>query len=161
MDVLRVELSREAGDASHIGEHDRHQLTLPFQGTTRGQDLIGQVFGGVGFRLPVVNGGEFFQFSQFEATFKTEFAVRMYILAPLRTNRFDFLAAFFTELGPLWQVGLTLGTDHSKYSSFRLNFSAIMGRLLTSRGCVGMPINCLSESFHQEHRLPDFGGYTP
>jgi hypothetical protein len=66
--------------------------------------------------MPVVNGGELLQFSQFVAAFKTELAVKRYILAALRANRFDLLAAFFAELGPLREFGLTPGTDHSNSS---------------------------------------------
>ncbi len=100
VDVLRVELLRDGREPGHVGEHDRHQLALPFQGTARGQDLIGQVFGGVGFGLPVVNGGEFLRFSQFVAAFKTELAVRRYILAALRTNRFDLWPHSLQNLAP-------------------------------------------------------------
>ena len=39
--LLRVKPFRQGSEAGHVGEHHRHQLALPFQGTARGQDLIG------------------------------------------------------------------------------------------------------------------------
>ena len=41
VDFLRVELLGKGREPGHIGEHDRHQLALPFQGTAGGQDFIG------------------------------------------------------------------------------------------------------------------------
>ena len=56
VDVLRVQLLGHGRKPGHVGEHHRHQLALALQGPASGQNLVRQVFRGVGFRLPVVNG---------------------------------------------------------------------------------------------------------
>jgi hypothetical protein len=70
------------------------------------------MLGDVGFRLPAVNGGEFFWFSQFATAFQTELAVRRDAFAAFRTGRIDLSPAFLAELGPLRKVALTMRTMH-------------------------------------------------
>jgi hypothetical protein len=41
--LLRVELLGQGREASHIGKQDGNLAAFPFQGTTRVQDLLGQV----------------------------------------------------------------------------------------------------------------------
>jgi hypothetical protein len=44
---FRVELLGEIHRALHVGEEDRHLLALAFEGTARGQDLLGEVTGSI------------------------------------------------------------------------------------------------------------------
>ncbi len=51
MDLLGIELFGDRGEVGHIGEEDGDELALPFQGGARGEDLVGEVLGGIGGRL--------------------------------------------------------------------------------------------------------------
>jgi hypothetical protein len=43
MDLLGIEVLREAGESGHVGKQDGDLLALPFERTAGGQDLLGQM----------------------------------------------------------------------------------------------------------------------
>ena len=51
VDFFGVELLRDACEVCHVGEEDGDELALPFQGGAGGEDLVGEVLGGVGVRF--------------------------------------------------------------------------------------------------------------
>ena len=62
VDFLRVELLRHGCVIGHISEEHRHQFALSLNGAARRQDLISQMFGGVGLGLGEVDWGAYLQF---------------------------------------------------------------------------------------------------
>ncbi len=73
MDLFRVQLLREGGVGGHVGEEDSDDLALPFYRGAGGEDLVGQVLGGVGSGDGVVGerGGRR-ELGKFMTTFATE-----------------------------------------------------------------------------------------
>jgi hypothetical protein len=79
MNFFRVKPFGERGKARDIHEEDRHLLTFPFQGTTRGENFVGEVFGRICRRRS-----------------------KPRLFRRLAANR---LPALETELRPWWQLG--------------------------------------------------------
>ena len=48
--LLRIPVGQQLHRALEVGEEDRHLLTLALERRLRGQDLLGEVLGGVGVR---------------------------------------------------------------------------------------------------------------
>ena len=46
--LLRIALLGQLHRALHVGEENGHLLALALEGGARGEDLVGEVFGGVG-----------------------------------------------------------------------------------------------------------------
>jgi hypothetical protein len=73
VDFLRIKLLGKGGEVRHIGEQHGHQLPLTFDGAPVGQNLIGQMFRGVGLRFGVVYLTDFFRFFEVASAFTAKF----------------------------------------------------------------------------------------
>ena len=85
MDLLGVQLLGEGGEVGHIGEEDGDDLALPFEGGAGGEDLVGQVLGGVGGRLGGIYDKGFFPFLESISTLIAERRFRWQDITTLRT----------------------------------------------------------------------------
>jgi len=116
VDVFRVELLRDGREPGHVGEHDRHQLALPLDGAAGGQNLVGQVFGGVrlGFGLTKTGrcGRDSCWFPQGLAELIAEFASWRIYLTAQWTGKLKFGSAFVTKYGARFIVGPTIRAFH-------------------------------------------------
>ncbi len=75
VNVFRIEFLGQGAKPGHIGEHHGDDLALPLDGASGGEDLIGQVFRGVGLGLLIVDLRRFLGLVQVMATFAAEHVV--------------------------------------------------------------------------------------
>ncbi len=71
-----VEVLDQLGRVLDVGEKDSNLLALALQGTTGGQDLVGQKLGGVGLGLRIVYGRRFLGLPLIVAAGTTEFCTQ-------------------------------------------------------------------------------------
>src|SRR6266850_8531502 len=110
--VFRVELLGNRREPRDIGEQYRYLLALPFEGSSRGQDLFGQVPGGIaerglewrGWRLPGKGGG----------ALPAERKPGQVHEAALQTAEAERAGTLTTKPHPLRIVKLTAGAAHER-----------------------------------------------
>jgi hypothetical protein len=109
MDLLRVQALGEGGEGGHVGEEDGDDLALPFQGRAGGEDLVGQVLGGVGGGAGGVEGR---RLGQLMAAISTELLPRRDEGTTRRALQLHRSTAILAELHSFPVHGLALGTFH-------------------------------------------------
>jgi hypothetical protein len=122
VNVLGVELFGERRETGHVGEEHRHLSTLALQGGAAGQDLLGEMLGGVGGELGLKvcadgrgqrTGGRLaFQDCETMPALETELGVRRQLGAALRARCHEALTTLETELRAVRVVVPAGWTDH-------------------------------------------------
>ena len=120
VDLLGVQLLGEGGVVGHVREEDGDDLALPLYRGAGGEDLIGQVLGGVGGGMGGVEGRMFFRDRQLMTALLAEFPGGGGDTSAFGAAILKSAAAFNTELSILGILKLALGALHFPSQEIRL-----------------------------------------
>ena len=112
--LLGVAVGEELHRALEVGEEHGHLLALAFEGGLRGEDLLGEVLGGVGLGAGRAPGG----FAAAGAAARaTESLARREFSATLGTGQCEAAAAVLAEPQPVAVLSVAPGTRHGRGGS--------------------------------------------
>src|SRR5438445_8956519 len=112
--VLGIAVGEELHRALEVGEKDRHLFAFTFEGSLRGQDLLGQVLWSVGLRRAEPStGGCPGRGPERSAAASAELLAGLVREAAGRTRECQRSSAFGAEAAPLAVVVLAPGTFHA------------------------------------------------
>src|SRR5262249_44849451 len=153
--LLGVAVGKQFHRALEVSEKHRHLLALALKGALGGEDLLGQVLGGVAFGRRIARGGGCLR-RHGGATGSAKVLARCDRLAAGRAGLFEPRAAVLTETGCRVVLSLAPDASHLRFLR-RLRYV----RNATRTDCVVRPRSCRRRSCRRHAAHPSPPGSPP